>query len=158
MQKPEIRYFDPRIDKISDFKLILVLSDKVKILDRKKNEEIKDVDGKCILIRFEDKDSRKRNQSEYTHQDYFNECKSYYDIINISHQNIINQIIEKILQLLERKIQIRNIVELLIELLTGMSIITFYNFGEYYPDGLKLECLKGVLFYSSKSSDKQKKV
>lgn len=157
MQKPEIRYFDPRIDKIADFKLILLLSDKVKIIDRQKNEEIEDIDGKCILIRFEDKDSRKRNPLEYTHQDYFNVCKSYYDIVNISHQTLVNQIIEKILQLFERKIQIRDVVESLIELLREMSIITFYNFGEYDQYGQKFECLKGELFYSSNLSSKQKK-
>ena len=164
MRKPEIRFFNPETDKISDFKLILLLSDKLKIYDKDIKEYIDNVDGKCVLIKYEEEDKKQRTQVEYTHQIYIDEqCKKNYKFINkdVTNLGILKKIIQYIIrisQLIELIIfsPFENVIEFLMRLLKSKNIITFYNYGEYDPDGKKIDSSQGLLFYTSRLSDKQK--
>lgn len=159
MQKPEIRFLTTE-DKISDFKLMLLLSDKIEIYDKETGEYLKDLDGKFLLIRFEKEDTQDRIQTEFYHQQYIDKiCRQYYSFIKKGTNNVNIKKNKNKFRLMRLIIlfPFEDILYFLIRLLKKGNVVTFYNFGEYSPTGEKLDRLYGVLFYTEKLSSMQRK-
>ena len=160
MIKPEIRYFDPKKDKISDFKFIFLLSDKVEIFDLEKGKNVEDLDGKCILLRYDENDNKRRTDESYLHAEYLKSAFGKYFEIRIK---------KKVYDLFAKKkssIGTKRVVKIndnnselafLSELLRLGSIVIFLDLGVHgINEDEDSKHPLTVLFFTEKLSKKQK--
>lgn len=131
-----IQEFDPEKRNVSDYKFILVLNERTTVIDKLTNQELKNLDGKCILIKYDNSDLRTRTDMSLTHANYFRMLFSRYRIISRKGENVIDS--DEY-----RSRSVYNFCSL--SILYGITI--FYDLSFYDADGYKISDTPGSLVF-----------